>query len=96
MTNKYVLPNTTMTEAMKHIPRDKWQKFCSELYEYMIHHADACDAMKMLADAGLIEFSEPNTFTWCDDDKGEVTITVRDAETGDETSAVFGGKNDHQ
>lgn len=96
MNNKYVLPNTTMTEAMKQIPRDKWQKFCGELYEYMTHHADACEGMKMLADAGLIKFEEPTTFTWVDDDKGEVTITVRDAETGDEGSVVLGGNNDHQ
>lgn len=90
--SKYVLPNTTMTEAMKKIPRDKWQKFCSELYDYMNHHADTCEAMKMLADAGLIKFEEPTTFTWADDDKGEVAITVRDADTGYEGSVVLGGK----
>ena len=91
MSNKYILPNTTMTEAIRQIPRDKWKQFCSELYEYMNHHADTCEAMQALSDAGLIKFEEPTTFTWVDDDKGEVTITVRDGETGDSASVVLGG-----
>lgn len=89
MSNDYALPNATITEAIKQIPRNKWKLFCSEIYDYMNHHADACAGMKMLADAGLIEFKEPETFIWRDDDKGEVTITVRDVETGEEASKVF-------
>ena len=94
MTNKYELPNATLTTAIKQIPRDKWQKFCSELFDYMNHHADACEGMRALADLGLIEFKEPETFTWVDDDKGEVTIVVKDGVTGESAQHVFGGKDE--
>jgi hypothetical protein len=95
MTNKYELPNATLTAAIKQLPRDKWQQFCSELFDYMNHHADACEGMQALADLGLIEFKEPETFTWVDDDKGEVTIVVKDGATGETAQHVFGGKDEN-
>lgn len=74
---KYELPTDTITAAIKLIPKDKWKVFCDELHTYMVQYAETTEALQLLADAGVIEFQQLDTFTWVDDGKDEVLLKAK-------------------